>query len=386
MHLSDILNHLGEDREKYFNAVSPPIIQTSNFVFNSFRDLKIAFQDEFSNSIYTRGNNPTVQILRKKLAALEKAEDALVFGSGVAAISAAVMSQIKSGEHIVCVNSPYSWTHKLLTSHLPRFNVRHTFVDGRNLDEIRDAIQENTTVLYLESPNTMLMELQNLKACAKIAKENNLVSIIDNSFSSPIFQNPIVHGIDIVVHSGTKYLNGHSDVVCGVLCSSKKIVRHIFETEFMNIGGIISPQSASLIIRGLRTLELRVQRSNDSTMKIIKWLESRPEVIKVNHPFSKDYPQKALAKQQMTGCGGLFSVNFKTDSIEKIEKFTDALQRFLYAVSWGGHESLVIPIAAFYNQPGQDDPDFPWNLVRFYVGLEDPDWLIEDLGNAMRFL
>ena len=386
MHLSDILNHLGEERAKYYNAVSPPIIQSSNFVFNSFDDLKSAFQNEFENTLYTRGNNPTVQILRKKLAALEGAEDALVFGSGVAAIAAAVMSQVAAGDHIVCINSPYSWTHKLLTKYLPRFGVTHSFVEGKAPEQIEKAIRKNTKVLFLESPNSMLMELQDLKKCAEIAGKHNIVTIIDNSFASPIFQKPLSFGIDIVVHSGTKYLNGHSDVVCGVLCANKKMVKKIFETEFMNIGGIISPNDAALIIRGLRTLELRMEKSNDSALKIINWLESRPEVEKINHPFSKDYPQKELARRQMSGCGGLFSVNFKTESIDNIRKFTDALNRFLFAVSWGGHESLIIPIAAFYNQPGQPDPELPWNLVRFYVGLEDPDWLIEDLESAMQFL
>ena len=386
MHISEILTHFGENRNEYFNAICPPIIQSSNFSFDSFKEFRSAFDDELENRIYTRGNNPTVQILRKKLAALERAEDALVFGSGIASIAAAVMANVQSGDHVVCVNSPYSWTNKLLTNYMPRFHVTNSFFDGKNIEDLKRKIQPNTKIIYLESPNSMLMEIQDLKAIAQIAKERNIITIIDNSYASPYFQNPIELGIDIVVHSGTKYINGHSDIVCGVLCSNKKMIRKIFESEYMNIGAIISPGSASLILKGLRTLELRMKRSHESAVKIVEWLENHPKVEKVNFPFAKSYPQLALAKQQMSGCGGLFSVIFKTDKIENIEKFSDSLERFLLAVSWGGHESLFIPMAAFFHRKGYPDPTVPFSMVRFYIGLEDPDWLLADLEKAMKFL
>ena len=386
MHISEILTHLGENRNEYFNAICPPIIQTSNFSFDSFKEFRLAFEDELENRIYTRGNNPTVQILRKKLAALEKAEDALIFSSGVASIAAAVMANVQSGDHIVCVNAPYSWTNKLLTNYMPRFHVTNSFFDGKNIEDLKQKIQPNTKIIYLESPNSMLMEIQDLKAIAQIAKERKILTIIDNSYASPYFQNPIEFGIDIVVHSGTKYINGHSDVVCGVLCSNKKMVRKIFESEYMNIGAIIAPSSASLILKGLRTLELRMKRSHESAVKIVEWFENHPKVEQVNYPFAKSYPQLSLAKQQMRGCGGLFSVVFKTDKIENMEKFSDSLERFLLAVSWGGHESLFIPMAAFFNRKGHPDPNVPFSMVRFYIGLEDSDWLLEDLEKAMTLL
>ncbi len=387
MNLSEILTHLGEDRQQYFNAVSPPIIQTSNFVFDTLDDFRDAIKDELKSSIYTRGNNPTVSILRKKIAALEHAEDALIFGSGVAAISAAVISQVEVGDHIVCVESPYSWTHKLLTVFLKRFGVSHTFVDGTDLKAIENAIQDNTKVLYLESPTSATFKLQDLAACAKIANKHGLISIIDNSYSSPIFQNPIDFGIDIVVHSATKYLNGHSDVVVGVLASSQKIVRQIFEGEFMTLGGIISPQSASLVIRGLRTLELRMARSNASAQKIIDYLDQHPKVSKIIHPFHPSFPQYELARRQMRGTGGLFSIILKADKVEQVEGFFSRLQRFLLAVSWGGHESLVLPFCAFHGMEGKEsESTTDWRLVRFYIGWEDPDWLIEDLQEALKGL
>ena len=386
MHLSDILFHHGENREEYYNSVSPPIIQSSNFVFDNLDDFRKALGDEMDSIIYTRGNNPTVAILRKKLAALEKAEDCLVFGSGASANAMAILSQVHQGAHIVCVNNAYSWTFKMLTEYLPKFGVTHTFVDGTNLEEIEAAIQPNTTLLFLESPTSAVLELQDLKACAAIAKKHGIVTAIDNSYASPIFQRPIEHGIDIVIHSGTKYLNGHSDVIVGVVCSSKEVIKKMFYAEFMTLGAIISPNDAMLVIRGLRTLELRMKRCHESAMKITSFLENHPKIQKVNYPFSPNSPQYDLAKKQMDGAGGLFSIHLKTDSMEKVEAFFHRLKKFSLAVSWGGHESLVLPFCTFYNIPGKEDTTLPFNLVRFYIGLEDPDWLIEDLEQALEII
>ena len=381
--LSEILVHLGEDRSKYFNAVSPPIIQTSNFAFDNLKDFRQAFTDELEHHIYTRGNNPTVQILRQKIAALEGAEDALILGSGSGAIATAVLANLKTGDHVVCVENPYSWTYNLLVNLLPRFGVSHTFVDGTDLENIKAATQDNTTLLYLESPNTLMYQLQDLKACADFAKSRGIITCIDNSYSSPIFQNPISFGIDIVVHSATKYINGHSDVVVGVICSSKEMIKKIFETEYMTLGNIISANDASLVIRGLRTLELRLKRSDDSSLKIAQLLETHPKVEKVLHPFLPSFPQYDLAKKQMKGTGGLFSFFLKAERMEQAEVFVQNLKRFLLAVSWGGYESLIMPTVAFYNIPGRKDSHIHWSFVRLYIGLEDPDWLIEDLDQAL---
>ena len=386
MHLSEILIHLGEDRSKYFNAVSPPIIQTSNFVFPDLASFREAFSDELEHHVYSRGNNPTVEILRRKLAALEKAEDALVFSSGAGAVAAAVIGNVSAGDHIVCQQSPYSWTTALLRKFLTRFGVTHTFVDGTDIRNIAAAIRPETKVLYLESPNTMTYECQDLAACAALAKQHGIVTMIDNSYCSPLYQNPIDFGIDIVLHSGTKYINGHSDVVMGVLCGSKAMVKKIFESELMTLGGVVSPSDAALVIRGLRTLPLRVKQSEAGAQYLISKLEQHPKVSKIYYPFHDSFPQKELAMRQMKGCGGLFSVDFKTDSIEKMEAFIHKIERFLMAVSWGGHESLMIPTVGFYNVPGRTNPPMPWTFVRFYAGLEDPQWLWEDMEQAMEQL
>lgn len=383
---SHILTHLGEERQHYFNAIAPPVIQTSNFALDTLSDFREAFSDEFAHHLYTRGNNPTTEILRKKIAALEGTEDALVFSSGVGAIAAAVIGNIQAGEHVICQQAPYSWTNALLKKFLARFGVEHTFVDGTDIENIKAAIKPNTRILFLESPNSMTFELQDLRACAALAREHGMVTIIDNSYCSPIYQNPAKFGIDITVHTGTKYLNGHSDVVAGVLCASKAMVKKLFESELMTLGGILAPHDAALVIRGLRTLPLRIQRSNDSAQQIIEKLDNHPKVERIWYPFHHSFPQRELALQQMRGCGGLFSVQFKTDSIEKMEAFVHRLKRFLMAVSWGGHESLIIPTVGFYNIPGRDNPLLPYTFVRFYIGLEEPEWLWEDLEGAMEAL
>ena len=383
MHLSEILTHLGESHEQYFGAVAPPVIQTSNFVFNSVETFRNAIQHEFDAHIYTRGNNPTVKILREKLAALEKTADALVFPSGAAATAMAVLSFMKSGDHILCVEKPYSWTRLLVSEILPRFGIEYTFVDGTNPEAIRHAVKPNTTFMYLESPNSMTFELQDLSACADIAKQNGIISLIDNTNCTPLFQNPATFGIDLIMHTGTKYLNGHSDVVCGVLCGSREHIEKVFHAGFMTFGNIISPHDAWLILRGLRTFELRVKRSYESAFKIAQRLEGHPKVQKVLFPMLPSFAQYELARRQMKGCAGLVSFYLDTTEIEKVEAFTNKLQRFLLAVSWGGHESLVLPMAAFYDIPGKENPPLPSNLVRIYVGMEDPDYLLEDLEQAL---
>jgi cystathionine beta-lyase/cystathionine gamma-synthase len=384
MHLSEILYQLGEERENYFNAVSTPVIQSSNFAFKDLNVFRAAAKDELNGgNLYTRGNNPTVKILRRKIAALESAEDALVFASGAAAVSASVIANVNAGDHVVCVNAPYSWTVVLLKRFLPRFGVTATFVDGTDAANFETAIQPNTKVVYLESPNTLTFQLQDLAACAEICKRHGIVSIIDNSHCSPIFQNPIKFGIDIVVHSATKYLNGHSDVVAGVVCSNKKMIQKVFETEQMCLGAIIDPHAANLIIRGLRTLPLRMKQSDESAKKIVNWLKTHPKVKKIYYPLLEGAPQYELAKKQMTGNGGLFSIETTAETIEEAEAFFYRLKRILFAVSWGGHESLVFPTCAVYNIEGKPNPVLPFNFYRFYIGLEDPDWLIEDLAQAL---
>jgi cystathionine beta-lyase/cystathionine gamma-synthase len=384
---TDILLHLGEDTPFRSKPIVPPMVQSSNFGFASVAEFRAAFQDEQAAHLYTRGNNPTVEIVRKKMAALEGAEDALLFSSGSAAIAAAIMGQVAAGDHVVCVQKPYNWTYLLLHDYLKRFQVAVTFVDGRDTAEIAQAIRPNTKVLMLESPNSLTFEVQDLRACAQLAQRHGLVSIIDNSYCSPYFQNPIEFGIDLVIHSGTKYLGGHSDVVFGVLCGSKALLKPIFYAEYMTLGACLSPHDAWLVLRSLRTLPIRMRQISDTTRQMVNFLKKHPKVDYVLYPLDDGFPQHDLAQAQMRGAGGLFSVNFHAESIEQMEAFCDRLSKvFQMAVSWGGHEALQIPTCTFYSIAGKDAPPLPFTFVRYYVGLEEADYLLGHLRVALEGL
>jgi cystathionine beta-lyase/cystathionine gamma-synthase len=382
--VSYILNELGEDREDYFNAIAPPIIQTSNFAFKTVDDFRDALENESSRYLYSRGLNPTVQILSQKLAALDSAEDCLVFNSGAAAIFTAVFANIKSGDHIISVERPYTWAQKMFNNVLPRFNVTVTYVDGRNVENFENAIQHNTTLIYLESPNSWTFYLQDLAAVAKIARAKKIVTICDNSYCTPLYQKPIELGIDLVLQSATKYINGHSDVVAGVLSGTKAMVKKIFSSEYMNMGIGTTPFNAWLLIRGLRTLQTRLSRISDTTEKVISYLKSHEKVEDLMYPFDKDFPQYDLAKKQMQGSGGLFSFYLKTNSIKKIEAFCENLQHIIMAVSWGGYESLIMPGCASVKEEDFDANKKEQRQLRMYVGLEDPEYIIEDLERGFK--
>lgn len=385
MDTSFILNHLGEDRDEYYGSVAPPIFQTTNFCFKTVAEMRQKLTKELETPFYTRGYNPTVATLRKKLAALEKAEDALVFSSGSAAVAAAIMSVVKGGDHVVCVQKPYSWTNNLLSKYLSKYGVTHTFVSGGEAADFEKAIQPNTKLIYLESPNSLTFEIQNIKEIAKLVKSKNITTIIDNSYNSPINQNPITMGIDLVVHSGSKYINGHSDVICGVVCGSKERIMKMMAEEYMTIGSCISPQDAGLILRGLRTLEIRVNQSAKSAQKVSEYLGNHPKIKQLNYPFYSKNPQLELAKKQMKQGGGLLSIVIDAKDEVGIERFCDSLKRFIIATSWGGYESLLFPLCALAASKSFENP-LPWNMVRLYIGLEDPDLLIEDLKQALEKL
>lgn len=383
MTLSYIINELGETREDYFNAVAPPIMQTSNFAFRNVRDFRKGLADEYDAWIYSRGNNPTVNILRQKLAALDGAEDALVFGSGIAAVVTPILANLAQGDHIVSVAKPYSWTNRLFEKILPRFGVETTFVNGALVENFEKAIRPNTRIIYLESPNTFTYELQDLKAVAALAKSKNILTVIDNSYCTPLYQRPLEMGIDISIQSATKYIGGHSDVVAGVVTGSKAMIRKIFEGELMNFGAIISPLPAWLLLRGLRTLEIRLQRISESTQKVVSRLSQHPKIEKLLYPFHPSFPQYELAKQQMKNAGGLFSIVLRATTAAAVEEFCESLEYFLMAVSWGGHESLVFPSLAGFPEEQFDAGQEAHRMVRIYIGLEDPDCLIKDLERAL---
>jgi cystathionine beta-lyase/cystathionine gamma-synthase len=386
MDLSYIINELGEERENYFNAISPPIAQTSNFAFKTVADLSKAFEDEMGGYLYSRGLNPTVEILRKKLAALDGAEDCLVFNSGAAAIFAGVFANVKSGDHIVSVKGPYTWAQRMFDVILPRFGISTTYIDGTKTENWETATKPNTTLYYLESPNSWDFALQPIKEVAKLAKSRNITTYIDNSYCTPLYQRPIEMGIDLSMQTATKYIGGHSDTLGGVLSGSHAMMKKIFDSEYLNIGSGIQPFNAWLLIRGLRTLPARIDRITKTSLEVLKFLKSHPKIESVIFPLDEAFPQYELAKQQMGGACGLMTMVLKTNNREEIVKFCESLQHIMMAVSWGGHESLVIPKCS--GMPVSDfdpsNPEHRW--VRLYVGLEEPEYLIKDLDLALKKL
>lgn len=383
MEISQIINELGEDRELYFNAVAPPIMQTSNFAFTKVSDLSKAFEDEMAGYLYSRGLNPTVDILRKKLAALDRAEDCLIFNNGAAAIFAAIFANIKSGDHIVSVKAPYTWVQRMLDVILPRFGVTSTYVDGTTVENWEKATQENTTFYYLESPNSWDFAIQPIKEIAALAKSKGITTLIDNSYCTPLYQKPIEMGIDMAMQTATKYIGGHSDTLGGVLCGTHAMMKKIFDSEYLNIGSGIQPFNAWLLIRGLRTLPARIDRITRSTAEVIKFMKQHPKVESVLFPLDESFPQYELAKHQMKGACGLFTFILRTEKRESIVSFCESLQHIMMAVSWGGHESLVIPKCAGIAPKDFDAANKEHRFIRIYVGLEEPKYLINDLEQAL---
>ncbi|MDY0290115.1 MAG: aminotransferase class I/II-fold pyridoxal phosphate-dependent enzyme [Sphaerochaeta sp.] len=378
---TEILLHQGE-RGLPFNAVSPPIFQTSIFCFDSYEDFQAALADESTHFLYTRGNNPTVNLCEEKLAALEHAEKAKLVGSGVAASSLAILSQLKAGDHAVVVKDCYSWVQYFFTTYLTRFGIEHTFVEGTEVKQFEDAIQENTKLIYLESPTTFTFKLQNLRQVAALARSKKITTIIDNTWATPFFQNPIDLGIDLVIHSASKYIGGNSDLIGGVIAGSQKLITHIFENEFLPLGPVPDPFQAWLIMRNLRTFHIRMPVHYSNALALATMLETHPKVESVLYPMLPSFSQYELAQEQMRGGSGLFSFMLRTRNLKDVKAFINALKFFKRAVSWGGYESLVFPAAVKFDD-NDPIPDDRISLIRIHAGIEEIGLLQDDLLQAL---
>lgn len=382
--LSYILNELGEDRSLYFNAVAPPIMQTSNFRVNTVEELKQLFRDEYSGYLYSRGLNPTVDILRKKLAALDEAEDCLVFNSGAAAIFVAVLANVNAGDHIISVKNPYSWVKRMFDLIFARFNVETTYIDGTDIAQFEKAKKPNSRFIYLESPNSWSFAIQDMEKVAAFAKQYNLITLMDNSYSTPLYQKPIALGIDISMQTATKYVGGHSDTLGGILTGSRAMMKKIFDCEFMAVGSGVQPFNAWLLIRGLRTLEARLERITATTRQVLNYLKAHPKVESVLFPLDESFPQYELAKKQMKNAGGLISFYVRAKKRQEIVRFCENLKHIMMAVSWGGHESLILPRCAGLEDAEFDPDNKEHRMLRIYVGLESAEYLTEDLEQSFR--
>jgi cystathionine beta-lyase len=364
-------------------GVVAPVYQNSLFTFPDFEAFEAAIGPGSDGSfVYSRGNNPTVAALEQKVAALEGADAARGFGSGMGAISSAVLSNLKTGDHVICIRTIYGVTRRLLEDFLPRFGVTHTWVSSHPSEsELEAARRPKTTVLMLESPSSAIFELQDLAVCTAWARRHGLTTVIDNSWASPLFQNPHALGVDLVCHTASKYLGGHSDLVAGTLSGSHERVRAINVGEYAMLGSVLHPWDAWLIMRGLRTLDVRLRQHEKNALEIARWLETRPEVKRVFHPALESRPQHALFKAQMRGSSGLFSIELDFEEA-RVRGFINALRLFGIAVSWGGFESLALPLGLMMNRDAPN-PDVPRGLVRLHVGLEDVHDLQADLERAL---
>jgi cystathionine beta-lyase/cystathionine gamma-synthase len=364
------------------DPVVPPIFQTSLFTFASYQALEDAMAGRVRRPIYSRGDNPTVAAFEEKLAALEGAEAARGFASGMAAISAAVLSNLSAGDRMVCVRHCYPDAYRLFVTLLPRFDIQVDFVDGRDVGAVEQALP-GAKVLYLESPTSMVFETHDLARLAAAARREGAVSIADNSWASPIFQQPIAHGVDLVVHCASKYLGGHSDVVAGVVCGRRDLMERIDAGVFPLLGGKLSPFDGWLLVRGLRTLPLRMRRHHDSGLAIARRLLDHSQVRRVHHPL---LGERGLGAATLSGASGLLSFEIDRDQAG-IARFCDALRLFKLGVSWGGHESLAFPAAAGLVQKGPSNPLAVFGVspatVRLHIGLEDAEDLWSDLRQAL---
>ena len=382
----NIINQLAEDKESYFNAAIPPIFSNSNFLFSNVDDMRGAMSSKSSNPFYTRGSNPTTSILEKKIAALEGTEKAIALSSGMAAITTAILSQANSGDHIISIKRPYTGTDRFMKEILPKLNIEVSFVDGTKTENFSKAIKDNTKVIYLESPNSWTYQMQDLEEISRLAKENKIITIIDNSYSSPINCNPSKWGIDLVVHSATKYIGGHANAMGGIICGSNQIIENINNREFKLIGSVLSPFNSWLFINGLRTLSVRMKYISKSAPLVVKFLENHELVENVIYPHSENFNQFKLATKYIKKPCGQFTIILKTDKKTKIEKFCNNLDNFYMGASWGGHESLIFPEISRYNNDSEyySKTDFlPHNYIRFYIGLEETDLLINDLKKSL---
>ena len=356
--------------------MAEPIVQTSLFAFPNYDAILEAFRAENRNYVYSRGQNPTVEVLEKKLAALEQGESCKCFASGIAAVSAVLMGLLESGDHILFVNQTYGPTIQLARQ-LLRFGIEHDLLLDLGPDDVRNALKPNTKLVWLENPGTMLMRTLDLEAVAAVAREHGALTCIDNSWASPLFQKPISHGVDLVVHSATKYIGGHSDVVAGAVISTEARMQEIFYRAYMLHGGILAPFDAWLLLRGLRTMPVRMQQHEADALKIAGFLQSRKEIAAVH------YPAFAAKSPTLTGYSGLLSFELASAGFDEVRKFIDGLRRFRIGVSWGGVESIVISPNRGNNSHYLKAQRIPESLVRISVGLEGADALIGDITSSL---
>jgi cystathionine beta-lyase/cystathionine gamma-synthase len=374
--------HGAADLEKKNGPVATPIYQTSTFeVTDNDEQQRVTTTDRY----YTRWGNPTNTVAELAVAAIEGVEAARTFASGMGAITTTILALLKAGDHVVAQRDVYGGVMKFFSQWLPKMGIETTFVDTNDYDQHAGAIRPNTRLLYLESPTNPSLRVVDFKKAAAMARQHKLISMIDSTFGTPINQHPAEYGIEVVMHSGTKYLSGHADLTCGVVAGRRELMEQIHETR-TTLGNCMDPHASWLLIRGLKTLAVRVAQQNENAQRVAEFLEQHAKVRRVHYPFLKSHPQYAIAREQMSGGGGM--VTFEVEGTgEDARRVSEAMRLFTLATSLGGVESLVsIPVLTSHAMISADQREkmgVTEQMVRLSVGIESPDDLIADLEHAL---
>ncbi|MGK0414422.1 MAG: cystathionine beta-lyase [Polaribacter sp.] len=367
--------HIGEVKDEQFKGAVSPIYMATSYAFDGV-DIKR----------YPRYyNTPNQEMLCKKIAALEHTEDALIFTSGMAAISSAMFAFLQKGDHVIVQQVIYGGTYNLIVTEFDKYGIEYSFTESDSADDFTPLIKENTKVIYIETPSNPLLGITDMKAIAKIAKENNIVTMIDNTFASPINQMPVDFGIDIIIHSATKYMGGHSDISAGAIAASKEHIELIWKTA-INLGGNLSDQTVWLLERSLKTLNLRVKEQTKNAQIMAEYLEQNPNIDNVYYPGLKSHPQYELAKKQMKGFGAMLSFELQ-EGIDAM-KFQNCLQLIKPSMSLAGLESTTVSPAqtthALLSEEERLERGIRDGLIRFSVGIEEAEDLIADIEQAIK--
>ncbi|WP_312668128.1 trans-sulfuration enzyme family protein [Tissierella praeacuta] len=372
------------------NALNPPIFQTSTFVFDNIEHANKIMSFESDDYVYTRGNNPTLRLFENRMAELEYGSGAVAFSSGMAAISSTIFSLLKPEDNIIVHKTLYGSSYSVITELLPKYNMNYKIIDLTNLDELKNAIDSSTKVIYFETPSNPDLSIIDITKVSEIAKKNNIKVVVDNTFASPYFQNPLLLGADVVVHSATKYICGHGDVVGGVAIG--KDIDYIQYLKFgymCEFGGVMSPFNAWLLLRGLKTLGIRMRQHEKNAIEVVNFLKNHPKIDSVLYPGLEDFKGHSIAEEQMKGFGAMISFEVK-GGLESAIKFVDSLKLAQLAVSLGDCETLVQLPAAITHRgyPRERLAEFGLteSMVRISVGLEDSKDIIEDLEQALKLI
>lgn len=378
--------HGGGEHRNAENALNPPIYQTATFVFNDTQHVDDVMSFKSDDYVYTRGNNPTLRLFEKRMAVLEKGTGAVAFASGMAAISSVLFSLLKPGDNVLTHKTLYGSSHSVITHVMPKYNMEYKIADLSGTPDLESLADENTKVIYFETPSNPSLALIDIRRVCAFAKPRGIKVVVDNTFASPYFQQPLELGVDVVCHSATKYICGHGDVVAGVAVSRDSDYIQSLKFDYMcEFGGVLSPFNAWLLIRGLKTLSIRMRQHEQNAGILANYLENHPKVTSVIYPGLKSFTDHELAKSQMSGFGAMVSFEV-AGGLEKAKKFVDSTQLFQLAVSLGDCESLIELPAAMthrgYDAQRLADFGLTESMVRISVGLENAEDLMADLEQA----